>query len=131
VERLKADWDKILAREIEGQFHHVLLSPDNEIIGFVSGGRNRFPEFAVDGEIYAFYLLKEYHHKQLGKKLFVHTVGEFKRTGRKSFCLFVLTENPALNFYRKFQPDMEQDITGEESPNTGLAWSDIDKIDQT
>ena len=109
-----------------------MVNAQSEIIGFVSGGKNRFGELKVTGEIYALYLLTEYHGKDFGKQLFLHAVERLHKLGHKSFCVFVLTENPSIGFYRKFKPDIEilikDKIGGEEYDETGLGWTDIKTV---
>jgi ribosomal protein S18 acetylase RimI-like enzyme len=126
-----ARWKNILSQPGADRFTAVLIC-DDKIAGFVSGGRSRSDSFNVDGEIYALYLLKEYHGRGLGAKLFINGVEELKRIGYKSFCLYVLTQNPAVGFYKKFKPALEdEDVVeiGEETySDTGLAWMDIEKF---
>ena len=126
-----ARWKNILSQPGTDRFTAVLVCND-KIAGFASGGRSRSDSFNVDGEIYALYLLKEYHGRGWGAKLFTYAVEELKRIGYQSFCLYVLTENPPVGFYKKFKPDMEDDdvveIGEEDYSDTGLAWTDMEKF---
>lgn len=132
LEELENTWTKILSPKNVATKTNVLVNSANEVVGFVSHGKSRSEQIKVDGEIFALYLLKEYHGKGLGAQLFLHAAGELKKEGSKSLCLFVLTENPTINFYRKFNPDMEAqemiEIDGEQYSDTVLGWSNINAL---
>lgn len=125
-------WKENLSTEVPGRFVDIMTDEEGSIIAFVSGGKNRSSHFKVEGEINALYLLKQHHGKGLGRKLLVHAVGQLKNLNYKSFCLFVLKENPAAAFYRKFNPDLEEcqviKIGKAEYDDIGLGWSDIEKF---
>lgn len=70
------------------------------IIGFSNGGKNRNAEFPHGGEVYAIYLLKAYHGREIGKRLFQAVTDSLKRSGYDSFMLWVLKDNPTLGFYQ-------------------------------
>ncbi len=122
-------WRKIISADVPRKFIDVMVDEKGYVVGFISGGTNRTPAFKTEGEINALYLLKEHHGKGLGKKLFLHGVVQLKNLHYKSFCVFVLKENPTVQFYRKFNPDMEDSemikIGEEEYDDLGLGWSDI------
>ncbi|MDQ8738709.1 GNAT family N-acetyltransferase [Paenibacillus sp. LHD-38] len=71
-----------------------------KIVGFSSGGRSRNDEFKHDGELYAIYLLKDYQRLGLGKMLFNSVVESLKDNGYSSMMLWVLKDNPSLEFYK-------------------------------
>lgn len=78
----------------------IFVAEDNgRIIGFANGGKNRNPEYPHGGEVYAIYLLKEYHGRGIGKRLFAAVADALKRSGYDSFMLWVLKDNPTLGFY--------------------------------
>jgi ribosomal protein S18 acetylase RimI-like enzyme len=70
------------------------------IVGFSSGGRTRNDEFEHDGELYAIYLLKDYQRLGLGKQLFNSVVESLKDNGYSSMMLWVLKDNPSVEFYK-------------------------------
>lgn len=113
-------------------FNDVLLNGDKEIIGYVSCGKSRPNKLKCEGEIYALYLVKKYHGLGLGKQLFEHAVKRLRESDLQSICVFVLPQNPAVQFYKKFNPDMQEyelvKIGSEEHQDLGLGWSDINKF---
>lgn len=120
-------WKFILSHPSTHKFNVVITNEKEEVVGFVSGGKARDNETKTEGEIYALYLIKKYHQLGLGKKLFRHGVDELRKLGFQSFSVFVLTQNPTLNFYRKFKPDFEinevVELGDEDYDEIGLAWN--------
>lgn len=123
-------WKKNLQRTTA--FMDVMTNSEGEVIAYISGGKNRPGALACEAEIYALYLLKKYHGLGLGKQIFVHGVNHLSALGYRSFCLYVLKENPTILFYKKFNPDVEdikkERIGEEEYDDVGLGWSDINKF---
>lgn len=80
----------------------IYIAEDSQgnIIGFANGGRNRNREFEHGGELYAIYLLKGYQGLGLGKTLFDTVSKSLKENGYTSMMLWVLKDNPALEFYK-------------------------------
>ena len=56
---------------------------DEEVVGYIIGGKNReIEEFpAYEGELYALYILKEFHGKGIGKELVSKLFDELKARG--------------------------------------------------
>jgi L-amino acid N-acyltransferase YncA len=78
---------------------------DGDIVGFASAGPERTKKYEVDGELYAIYILKNHQEKGIGKALY-HKVREFLIVkGHKSMLVWVLADNPSLNFYLSLHPD--------------------------
>jgi len=127
-----AMWQQILSATQSGTLAEVMVSPENQIIGFVSAGKCRPGELITDGEIYALYLLKLYHNKGLGRRLFLQAVKKLYEAGNKSFCVYVMTLNPSIQFYRKFNADKEVQvkvtIDGVDYDETGLGWWDVERM---
>ena len=120
-------------RNLQSPLGFISVITDKEkVIGFIGGGKNRSATLKCEGEIYALYLLKEYHGKQLGTKFFVYGIEQLKISGYQSFCVFVLKDNPTINYYKKFYPDLEIceriKIGETEYDEVGLGWSDINKF---
>jgi ribosomal protein S18 acetylase RimI-like enzyme len=123
-------WKKVML--VKTGFVAVMENGEDGVIGYISGGRNRTGELSCEGEIYALYLLKKYHKRGLGKELFTKGVDRLSETGFKSFCLYVLKDNPTVQFYKKFDPDLEILVKAKvmegELDELGLGWSDINKF---
>ncbi len=107
----------------------IVALADEKLLGYASGMPVFEPFQHFDGYLGALYLLKSHHHLGIGKDLFHQTVVELNNRGFKSICLHVLAENPALQFYRKFNPNVEEKSTvkmGEkEYDEIALGWIDI------
>jgi L-amino acid N-acyltransferase YncA len=101
-------WENILKRNKPGEFVLVLKTGQDKVIGYCSGGRVREKLHTYESEIYALYLLQDFHGKGLGGNLFKNSVLTLKDLGYKSFCLFVLQQNPTIQFYQHYNPDFSE-----------------------
>lgn len=121
-------WERILNPENAQSFTIVALA-DEKLVGYASGMPVLEPFQHFDGYLGALYLLKSHHHLGIGKDLFLQTVVELSKRGFKSICLHVLLQNPALQFYRKFNPNVEEKSTEKigkkEYDEIALGWTDI------
>lgn len=121
-------WERILNPENVKSFTIVAIA-DEKIVGYASGMPVLEPFQDFDGYLGSLYLLKSHHHLGIGKALFFQTVVELNKRGFKSICLHVLAQNPALQFYQKFSPDVEEKSTekiGEvEYDEMALGWTEI------
>ena len=70
-----------------------------QIVGFVSGGHNRHEDTIYKGELYAIYILQDYHGRGIGRSLTLTLVAELLTRGLTSMLLWVFATNPARNFY--------------------------------
>ncbi|MDC0980412.1 GNAT family N-acetyltransferase [Bdellovibrionales bacterium] len=71
------------------------------LIGFFHSGKGRDIECSGYSEIYAIYLLKEYHGKGIGKAMMSYCFEQLKSVGYSNIYLWILHNNPTLLFYRK------------------------------
>jgi ribosomal protein S18 acetylase RimI-like enzyme len=108
-EELEKEWQKILKPGVSRAATDVLVIGE-EIAGYITYGKNPNAQFEAEAEVLAFYLLKKYHHKGLGRRLFEYAVEQLKLAGAKSIYLQVITKNPAIDFYRKFKPTAEYPV---------------------
>ncbi len=69
------------------------------IVGFVSGGYNREEDPIYSSELYAIYILQEYHGQGIGRRLAHIFVERLLSMGIDSMLLWVFTVNPARKFY--------------------------------
>jgi len=82
--------------------HHLFVAENKQgqIVGFVSGGKERSGKFGTfDGELYAIYLLKEVQGKRIGTRLVKALIQAMIDSDFRSMLVNVLAENPATHFY--------------------------------
>lgn len=77
----------------------LVLETDNNIIGFVRFGNSKDSNYPNTGEIFALYILQEYHKKGLGKQLIKKAVKEFEKLNISKMIIGCLEGNPSNNFY--------------------------------
>jgi ribosomal protein S18 acetylase RimI-like enzyme len=101
--RRLSNWNMVT--ENPNVLFYVAEDEANGIIGFASGGkcRNQQPEFAeYEGEIYALYLLPEYHGQGIGRKLVKTIVQDLQDAGYQKMLIWVLKDNhPSRAFYER------------------------------
>jgi len=82
----------------------VFEDEDQNILGFCFFGELRWiEEFGdkCDCELYAIYVLSKSRGKGIGKALLEATLAEFKKRGKQTMLVNVLTENTqSVNFYK-------------------------------
>lgn len=76
---------------------------DEEVVGYIIGGKNReIEEFpAYEGEVYALYILEEFHGRGIGKELVSKLFDELKARGIQHVMVKVLKDNSAKLFYQR------------------------------
>lgn len=82
--------------------HAVLVGTDADgrIVGFCDAGANRVEPKEFQGEVYAIYLIAEAQGRGLGRALFEEAVAWLRRSGRRSFLVWVFADNmKARKFY--------------------------------
>jgi ribosomal protein S18 acetylase RimI-like enzyme len=106
-----------------------LLETNGEVIGFSSGGAERDGDPSYRGEIYALYLLQEYQHQGLGRRLVEASVRSLLENGMTSMLIWVLRDNPSRRFYEslggKYLRERTIDIQGQTLPEVAYGWDDL------
>ena len=92
-------WRHVLGRFRRRHFVYVLEDEAAGVVGFASGGAARDRELAYDGEVYALYLLDQYHGGGFGKALFVALSARLVKECGPSLVVWVLGSNPSRFFY--------------------------------
>jgi len=80
----------------------VFFVAENEpghIVGFICGGYNRDDDPVYTAELFAIYILQEYHGQGIGRRLARMFVEKLLTMGIESMLLWVFTVNPARKFY--------------------------------
>ena len=99
IDTVPANAQRIKGLIENGKSNYAVAVYDDTIIGFVNWGKSRNEDFA-GGEINAFYLLKGYNGKGIGRKLFEYAVAELKKDGYKTMIVNCLDGNPSLEIYK-------------------------------
>ncbi len=79
----------------------LVLTDDDKVIGFVSGGAPNSPECTCDSELDMLYLDTEYIGRGVGKLLFQTFAKEMKQRGLNTFGLMCFSDNESIGFYKK------------------------------
>ncbi|WP_219836093.1 GNAT family N-acetyltransferase [Paenibacillus sp. R14(2021)] len=101
VEGRKQNWTRIFDHLDSDQTVLILEHRDGRVAGFIHGGKSRESDMTYSAEVYAFYLLREFQGQGYGKLLFRTFIDAMKAMNHRSFMLWVLKDNPALQFYQK------------------------------
>lgn len=100
-------WENILSSPKDEAPVYVTVNNKGEIIGFASFGIERSAMQPTAGELYAVYLLEEYKRNGLGTMLLYEGLKDLMQQGFDSLLVWVLAENPSLQFYEHFVPKKE------------------------
>lgn len=102
VARRERSWYRILTEGLEGTTAIAVGDTPSGIIGIASAGRPRDEDATWPIELFALYVLADFHGSGVGDRLLTRV------TGDRPAALWVATRNPrAQAFYRKkgFEPD--------------------------
>lgn len=94
---------------------HARKTP-GAIIGFASGGPERYGVAGYDGELYAIYLLAEHRGKGIGRRLVATIARWLSERGTKSLVIWVLKENVTG---RAFYEALGGQLVGEQTITIG------------
>lgn len=113
VSKRQEIWKQI----IESGQYVCVAEYEGNIIGFADGGKFRGQHTEIKGELYAIYVLADFHRKGIGKALFSTVSNFLNRNDLLPFGIWVLAENPASRFYQsmggKIIDEKWEDIGGD------------------
>ena len=89
-ERLEREYKKYDDESI----HQFVLEVDDKVVGFINIGKSKEEEYPDIGQIYALYIINEYHGYGFGRKLFELGMNELKKLGYNSVIIGCLVGNP-------------------------------------
>ncbi|MNI31071.1 Acetyltransferase (GNAT) family protein [compost metagenome] len=108
---------------------YIIEDDLGNITGFANGGKCRESGLEFSAELYAIYLLKEVHGNGYGRLLFNTLIETLKQRKYHSFMLWVLEDNPSINFYKKqgglFILKKEILIGEDKLTEVALGWKEI------
>jgi GNAT superfamily N-acetyltransferase len=118
-------WKEWLTRDI----CVFVAESEGEVVGFVSGGSIGETVLSYDSELYAIYLLKHAQGRGHGMSL-LRSVGKaLVQKGHSSMLVWVLEQNPAIQFYRKagaeYTMRKQTEIGGIQLPEVALGWPNL------
>ena len=100
-----------------------------KIVGFVDGGLVRGDSTIYTGEIYALYILKAYQRRGIGRSLVRVIASILFELGLTSAIVWVLENNPAVNFYQSLSGQVVErktiKIGNEEFIEIAYGWRNI------
>ncbi|RWZ55253.1 GNAT family N-acetyltransferase [Halobacillus fulvus] len=132
LENRIALWETVLRKPVNGQIAFVVENDEKEVVGFVSGGKERTKNYGYDGELYAIYLLDEYQRQGYGGLLLEAFSKGMKEAGYESLLVWVLTKNPSSEFYSNYGAipvEAEQVTIGQGTyEETAFGWQPIDQL---
>jgi ribosomal protein S18 acetylase RimI-like enzyme len=113
------------------QITFVAECPENGVIGFVNGKNARDQEYSDHAEVWAIYLFRKYQGKKIGHKLLKEFFNHYKSQGFKKAYLWVVKDNPTINFYERTggvfnNHTKEEMIGGQKITELCYVWDNLD-----
>ncbi len=107
----------------------LVYEHEGEVIGFAATGPEREKHARYTGELYAIYLLREFHGYGYGKALFQEAVHLLEAVGYDAMRLWVLEDNPARGFYEHLGGELHERKTitmmGATLSEVAYSWSEL------
>lgn len=97
--RTVQEWSNIIASTTTRTF--VIENKAAKVVGFSGCGSNREEMSGLPGEIYAIYVLKDYHRGGYGKALFQQAIAYLESHHLTPFVVWAFKDNPACRFYER------------------------------
>jgi GNAT superfamily N-acetyltransferase len=98
-------------------------------VGFVNGGPERDGRDEYDAELYALYVLPDWHGRGIGKQLSETFAQSLIDSGYDSMFAWVLAENPARGFYETLGGTLVDErsieIGGRPLVEVAYGWNDL------
>lgn len=99
VEQRTKRWEQML-EDRNNTFNMAFVAlVDGQIVGFSSFGKEREGDPVYSGELYAIYLLKEFHKLGIGRSLVRESAMRLLEMNIKSMLVWMLKENSSRKFY--------------------------------
>lgn len=125
-------WRHVLGRFRRRHYVYVAVDAQEGVVGFISGGPSRDKELGQDSEIYALYLLDEFHGSGVGRDLFLRLANRLYRECGPGLAVWVLSVNPSRFFYeamggQRIATRCER-MGGAEVQETAYGWADMTEL---
>jgi ribosomal protein S18 acetylase RimI-like enzyme len=110
----------------------LVAESEGAVVGFCLGGRSRATDDPFRGEVYAIYVLPEYHGRGLGRALLNTAAKELVDRDLHSMIIWVLRENaPSRRFYERmggeWVRDEERELDGVRVTESAYGWPEISR----
>ncbi len=127
VEARAATWRGALRERSAASL--LVYEHEGEVVGFADAGPERETHPLYTGELYAIYLLKDFHGRGYGKALFQGAVDALGAAGHSAMRLWVLEANPTRGFYERMGGKLleQKDITfrGTTLSEVAYGWTQL------
>ena len=94
-------WSAILSDHESGSVTFVAEDEAENAVGFASGGPERTGDPIHMGELYALYVLPEWHGCGIGRHLVTRIAARLIGDGKTTMVIWVFADNPARRFYER------------------------------
>ena len=101
VERRSRQWEQSLEDPTDPYHLTFVALVNSVIVGFANYGKEREGDSQYQGELYAIYLLKEFHGRGIGRALVQASASGLLDLNISSMLVWVLSDNPSREFYEK------------------------------
>jgi len=125
-------WEGSLTTYRSANFIYVAEVDEGPIVGFAAAGKERTGRTDFPGEIFAIYLLKDYHGRGWGRQLFLAAAERLGLEGHKELMLWVLADNPTRGFYEamggKLLGEQQIQIGPDSLREVAYGWETLDEL---
>jgi|HubBroStandDraft_5_1064220.scaffolds.fasta_scaffold139435_2 L-amino acid N-acyltransferase YncA len=125
-------WTQVLTEQAAASRTLVASTEDGNIVGFISGGRERTGHLNCDAEVFAVYLLPPVQRRGLGTLLIREIARELHDQGFRSMAVWVLKLNMSKAFYEALGGQIlaEQTIErgGQSFLEVAYGWANLDDL---
>lgn len=126
AEERARQWDLLIG---SGRDLFHVAEDESGIFGFVSGGPIREPVDGYDAELHTIYLLADRQGSGMGRRLVNAIVQDLRGAGFRSMVVWVLDQNPAVQFYKRLGAieiaRKTVEIGGAMLDDRALGWPDL------
>lgn len=129
----KIMWETTLSSQKVQQYVYV-AEEDDQLLGFISGGKQRAEQFEFDAEIYDIYVLEKAQGKKVGHELLKRFVEKCVEDEYRSLLVWILTANPYGRFYVRYgarKVEAENTTIGSGTyEETAFGWKELKELHQ-
>ncbi len=129
-EKRESNWqENLINAEKNNNFVCVAENQLGQIVGFAAGGYERTNKYIYKGELFAIYILQEYQHQGIGRKLVKTVAAQLAKLNLNSMLVWVLKDNSACKFYEilggKKVDEQQTNRAGVVLKEIAYGWTDI------